>query len=133
VGFSGYTGYSGSTGYTGPAGSGSGQTPLGVFAIGVLDNAQTLLLYAFAKASSLPANMTGSVALAQAAATGSSVLALYKNGVSFGTCTFAASATTGTFSTSAVSFSPNDVLMIVGPQTADATLANLILTLLVTS
>lgn len=104
-----------------------------MFALGVLDNAQTLFLCAFAKASSLPVNMTGSVALAQAAATASSVFTLYKNGVSFGTITFAASGTVGIFSTSSIAFNPSDVLMVVGPQTADVTLANVMMTLLVTS
>jgi hypothetical protein len=119
------TGY---TGYTGAPGLGA-KPPLAVFALGVLAGLQTLLLYAFANTFSMPANMVGSVALAQAAATASAVLTFYQNGNQFGTCTFPAGGTVGTFSSSAVNFNPNDVLMVLGPATADATLANLMLTL----
>ena len=64
------------------------------------------------------------------AATGSSVFNLAKNGTNFGTVTFAASGTTGTFAAaSATSFAAGDVLTVTGPATADATLADIALTL----
>jgi hypothetical protein len=73
-----------------------------------------------------PISLTGSYATAGIAATASSVFTLKKNGSSIGTITFATSSSTGTFSfTSAISFSPGDVLEIDGPATADTTLANI--------
>lgn len=78
------------------------------------------------RAFDLPASLTGSVASAGVAATGSTVFALHKNTTSIGTVTFAAAGTTGTFSfASAVSFAAGDVLRIIAPGTADATLADI--------
>lgn len=60
------------------------------------------------------------------AATASTVYTIYKNGVSVGTATIAASGTTPTFSlASTVVYDPanNDVFEVIGPATADATLS----------
>jgi hypothetical protein len=67
---------------------------------------------------------SGHEATADVAATGSTVFTIYKNGVSAGTVTFAASGITGTFSiSSTINLVAGDVLEIKGPATADATLA----------
>lgn len=76
----------------------------------------------------IPASATGSKSKAIVAATAQSIFSLRKNGVEFGTVTFAASGTTGTFSVAAsTSFDPanNDYFSIVAPATTDATLADI--------
>jgi hypothetical protein len=83
------------------------------------------------RAFDLPASLTGSVASAGTAATGSTVFTIYKNTTSIGTITFAAAGTTGTFSfASAVSFVSADLLRIIAPATADTTLADISITLM---
>lgn len=78
-----------------------------------------------ARAVSFPANFSGAYGRASAAATGSTVFDVQKNGASIGSMTFAAGATTATFSTSgAVSFAAGDILSVISPATADATLAD---------
>lgn len=82
------------------------------------------------RASTIPINATGSLAIATVAATASTVFLIKQNGTQIGTITFAASGTTGTFSfPSAVTFAVGDVLEIDGPANADATLANIAITL----
>jgi hypothetical protein len=93
-----------------------------------------ILLYVpMARAVTFPANFGASAAggtsygKASVAATGSTVFDIKKNGSSVGTMTFAAAATSATFTSSAgavVSFSAGDVLSVHAPGTADATLAN---------
>ena len=74
----------------------------------------------------LPASLTGSYASADTAATASTTLTLTKNGTSIGTVNFAASATSGTFTfSSSVTFAAGDILKLVNQSTADATLANI--------
>lgn len=73
---------------------------------------------------------SGNKASAKTAATGSTVLTIKQNGSSVGTITFAASGTSGTFSIgSPVSLAIDDILTIEGPATADATLADISITL----
>jgi hypothetical protein len=69
---------------------------------------------------------TGHVAGAGAASTGTAIYTIYKNGSSVGTITFTTSAT-GVFSIgSPISLNgSSDVLTILGPATADATLADM--------
>lgn len=79
----------------------------------------------------LPASLTGSVASAGVAATGSTVFTIYKGASSIGTVTFAPAGTTGTFSfASLVSFTSADLLRIVAPASVDATLADISISLL---
>ena len=73
----------------------------------------------------LPAAMAGSVAKTATAATASTVLSLQKNGVAFGTLTFASGAVSGTFVAAAgATFVSGDVLTVVAPATADTTFNN---------
>lgn len=79
------------------------------------------------RAVTFPSGLSPSTATAVTAATGSTVISLQKNGVQFGTITFASSGTSGTFAAaSSSSFNgTSDVLSIVGPASADATLADI--------
>lgn len=80
-----------------------------------------------ARAVSFAANFAGSYGVASVAATGSTVFDVTKNGSSIGSITFAAAATTATFTTSggsAQTLAAGDVLAIIAPATPDATLAN---------
>jgi hypothetical protein len=77
------------------------------------------------RAVSLPASLTGSYSSSIAAATGSTTLTLAKNGTSIGSVNFAAGATSATFTfASAVSLAAGDLLTLTNQATADATLAN---------
>ena len=74
---------------------------------------------------SIPAGMTGSVASTSTSSTASYVLSVQKNGVAFGTITFAAGAATGTFAAaSATSIVSGDILTVQAPATADTTFNN---------
>jgi hypothetical protein len=85
----------------------------------------TQLIRRFESVRTVTIPTTGHQAGADTAATASTVFTLLKNGTSVGTVTFAASATTGTFSIgSPFSLAAADVFEIRGPATADATLAN---------
>ncbi len=75
------------------------------------------------------ANYPGSKATAGYAATASTVLSIYKNGVVQGTITFGIGATVGTFVGSAFSLVPGDILMVACPASPDATLAEISVTL----
>lgn len=93
---------------------------------GVPSNSLDMARLVIPRAMTLPASLTGSYASADVAATGSTTLTLSKNGSSIGTVNFAASATTGTFTfSSAVTFAAGDILKLVNQSTADATLANI--------
>lgn len=81
------------------------------------------------RAFSIPSGATLSRATAATASTGSVDFDLLKNGVSFGTLNFNASAT-GTFTVaSPVSFAAGDVLTITAPVSPDGTLANISISL----
>lgn len=102
---------------------------VGSFIAGTPSDAETILRLALARAVTFPSGLTGSQADAGVAATGSVDFSLKKNGTEFATCNFNAGAT-GTFTAaSATSFAAGDILSIVAPATADATLADISLTL----
>ncbi len=85
------------------------------------------------RAITLPAGLTGSYASSISTATASTTLTLAKNGASIGTVNFAAGASTGTFTfASAVSFAAGNLLTLTNQAPADATLANVSLTLAAT-
>lgn len=81
-----------------------------------------VLRFVAVRAFTIPAAMAGSLSKSSTAATASTVLSFQKNGSQFGTLTYAAAGTTGTFAAaSATSFAAGDVLTVVAPGTQDAT------------
>jgi hypothetical protein len=100
------------------------------FAPGLGSNSQILLRVKLARAVTFPASATLSQASASANATGSTTFTLKKNGTSFATVNYAASSSSGTWTqASDAVFAAGDLLEIDGPATADATLANVGITL----
>jgi len=97
---------------------------LAVFAPGVLTASQLCLRFNVVRAFTLPISLTGSVATAGVASTGTATLTINRNGVSIGTIVFTASATATFTFAAAVTFAVNDVITIVAPAAADATLAD---------
>lgn len=98
-----------------------------VFYPGLPEGGALALRVPMARAVSFAANFSGSYASASAAATGSSVFSVKKNGTEIGTVTFAAAGSSGTFTTdsgAAQSFVAGDVLSITCPASADATLSD---------
>src|SRR5512132_3894023 len=100
--------------------------------VGKPSNGEVVLLFVAPRAFRIPANAAGSYLKAGAAATGSSVFSIQKNGAQFLTATVAGSGTTASFSSSQTDFAAGDVLKIVAPATADATLADIAITLAAT-
>lgn len=78
---------------------------------------------AFVSTVTVAADLAGSHAKAQVAATAETVFSLRKNGAEFGTLTFAISGDTGVFAGDETTFTAGDVLSIIGPATPDDTLA----------
>jgi hypothetical protein len=95
-------------------------------------NSEVVLLFAAPRAFRIPANAAGSYLKAGTAATGSSVFSIQKNGSQFLTATVAAAGTTATFASSQTDFAAGDLLKITAPSSADATLADIALTLATT-
>lgn len=104
---------------------------VGTSIIGLPGSGEKVLRYVFARAVTFSDDFAGSYAKAGVAATASATFDIQKNGATVGSLTFAVSGTTGTFTTSggSVSFAAGDVLTIVAPSTADATLADIAITL----
>ena len=103
---------------------------LAAFYPGVPTSRAVLLRHVAVRAWSLPTNAAGSALSAGTAATGSTTLTLKKNGSSIGTAVVSASGTTAAFTVTATSFAALDILTVEGPATADATLADIALSLL---
>jgi hypothetical protein len=115
-------------GVTGDAATGS--YDLGLTWAGTLPASQVLMRYPFPRAVDFPAGLTGSRGVAAVAATALTTLDLRKNGTSVGSVQWAAAATTATFTmAAATSFAAGDVLTVHAPASADATLADLGLSL----
>jgi hypothetical protein len=84
-----------------------------------------ILTFIVTRAFQLPANLTGSKALAGTNATSNFYITMYKNGTNIGTVNFLSGVSVGTFTfTSAVSFTPGDRFVLQAPAPADATLAD---------
>jgi hypothetical protein len=97
---------------------------VGVSWDGVGVNSQHLIYLKMNRAITFPASATNSHASAAVAATGSTTFTYKKAGSSFATVVFSASGTTGAFTqASDAVFASGDLLELVGPATADATLA----------
>jgi hypothetical protein len=100
------------------------------FVPGLGSNNQILRRTKLTRAVTFPASATLSQATASAAATGSTTFTLKKNGTSFATVNYAASASSGTWTqASDAVFAAGDLLEIDGPATADATLKDVGITL----
>ncbi|MDX9785438.1 MAG: hypothetical protein RBT11_01585 [Desulfobacterales bacterium] len=87
-----------------------------------------LVIHPFAIDVTFPAGLTNSKLVATVAATAETVFSLKKNGVEFGTATFAAAGTVATLaaaSDATFDESSGDIFTLVAPATPDATLAGL--------
>lgn len=103
---------------------------IATFAPGLGTASQKLLRVKVARACSFPSGASGSQATASANATASTTFTLSKNGTSFATVNFAIGASSGTWTlSSTTTFAAGDLLEIDGPGTADATLADVGITL----
>lgn len=93
-------------------------------------NSELVNVFVAAGAFSLPSGLTGSSASAGTAATAAASITITKNGASIGSVNFAAGQTVGTFTfTAQTAFSAGDRLGFVAQATADATLADIAVTL----
>jgi hypothetical protein len=113
----------------------SGSTPydLLMFFPGVPSTNQVMGRIIVPRAITLPASLTGSYASSITAAAASTTLTLAKHGSTIGTVNFAAGATTATFTfASSVSFAAGNLLTLTNQSPADASLANVSLTLAAT-
>lgn len=110
----------------------SGENPFDVgssFA-GVPEASEIILEFIFTRAVTFPSGLTGSQGSAGTAATAEAIFDIIKDETSVGSMTFAASGTVPTFAmTTATVFAAGEVLQIIGPSTADATLADIVFTL----
>ncbi|WP_035241142.1 hypothetical protein [Desulfobacter vibrioformis] len=97
---------------------------------GTPTTSMVLLRYPMPRAVTFPVSLADSKMIAGTAATAETVFSLQKDtgagGVEFGTATFAASGTSATFAAAyETSFVAGDILTLVAPVSADATLADL--------
>lgn len=100
-----------------------------VFAAGVLTASQVVARVTFNRSVQFPASLTGSNATAEAASTGTATLNIQKNGTNVGTVVYTTSATATFTMGSQTTFNAGDVMRIVGPGSADATLAGVAISL----
>lgn len=96
---------------------------------GVPGNSQVLLRFVATRAVTLPSSLTGSQGSAGAASTGTATIDVKKNGSNVGTVVFTASATATFTAGSPISLAAGDILTLVAPASADATLADIAITL----
>ncbi len=100
-----------------------------VYDIAIWDNnrpasGEILYEYTFPRAVAFEAGLTTSRGKSRVAATAESVFSFQKNGVEFGTMTFAIGATTATFAAASLTtFAAGDVLTVVAPNPRDDTLS----------
>jgi len=100
------------------------------FSAGVPGAAAKITGVLFSRREVILAGAAGSRARADVAATASATFTMLKNGVSFGTFNFAAAASTATFTAATDTiFDVGDRLTITAPSPADATLADVFVTL----
>ncbi len=103
---------------------------IGVFFDGVPGDGEDILKFVCVRDFFLLQNLPNSRAVAGVAATAITTFDLQRNGASIGSIQWAAAATTATFTLAAnENFSAGDVLSIVGPTPADATLEDISITL----
>lgn len=108
----------------------SAEIEVGFFVGGAPGNSELVGQLCAAGGFTLPVSLTGSVAYAGTAPTAAASLTLVRNGVSIGTVDFALGANTGTFTfTTERAFASGDRLGVIAQATADATLADISITL----
>jgi hypothetical protein len=101
-----------------------------LFIPGTFGNGALMAQLVFDRNVSFPNHLTGSQGYAQTNATSSTVLDLHKNGAPVGTITFTNAGSTATFALSGgATFAAGDRLAIYNENPADATLADLSITL----
>lgn len=101
-----------------------------IFYPGAPGGSEILARIPFVRNAVFPSALSGSAGKAGTAATASTVFSFQKNGVEFGTATFAASGTVPTWAAaSPTSFAAADILTIVSPASPDATIASIGFTL----
>jgi hypothetical protein len=106
-----------------------GPYDVGVYFPGTPGAGATLLQLIAPRAFKLPAGLTGSQGYAGTAPTAQADLDIRKNGASIGTVTFAAAASTASFSfASEVAFVAGDRLAVLAPASQDASLADISIT-----
>lgn len=112
------------------SGGGSAPVALGTYVAGVPLDDEVVLSFVATDALAIPVALAGSRAVASVAATAETDFDVQKNGSSVGTIRFAAAGTVATFiAASAVSIAAGDRLSVVAPSTADATLADISITI----
>jgi hypothetical protein len=113
--------------------SGSAQD-IPAFFRGVPGSSALVLRFVATRALTIPADAVGSQASAGTAATASATFTVSKNGSAVGSIAWSASGTVGAFTmASAVALAAGDVLTITAPASADATLADIAITLAATA
>lgn len=83
------------------------------------------VVFRFRAARAFTLSSSGNLAVANAAATGSTTFIVAKNGTQIGTVVFAAAGTTATCTITQTSFAIGDKMTVTAPGTADATLADI--------
>lgn len=127
VGDSEYVYDESSSGYWLPGGGG-GPPPydVGAMVTGVPDADAVCLRYKFPREVTFAAGLAPSQGVADVAATADTDFDIQQNGVSVGTMSFAAAATSATFDmASETVFDVGDVLTVIAPSSPDATLADI--------
>lgn len=114
----------------GGGGGGSSVAAIGIFFPGAPGNSELLSRFMVPYDMDIPSGATDSQAYAGVTATAAATVDIRKNGVSIGTADFAIGNNVGTFTfASLVSFVAGDRLEFVGQGTADATLADISITM----
>lgn len=108
----------------------AGGTPVDLGALwrDVLTNACIVLDYKFARAVAFPVNAAGSQASCGTNPTAIATLLIKKNGSNIGTLAFSTGGVPTFTLAGGASFVPGDELKVVGPSSADATLADVLVT-----
>jgi hypothetical protein len=103
---------------------------LGTFLQGVLSDSEKLFTFVATEEFTLPEDLTGSLAYAEVAPTGAATITILVNAVSKGSVNIALGANAATFTfASPVVVAVGDRLQLVAQATADATLADIAITL----
>lgn len=117
------------TDVTQPVAGGGGNYDVGGSFGGTVGSDEVIFRFILPRAVTFPAGLAPSQGEAGVASTGTATFNIRKNTVTFGTMTFTTSATGVMAAASATTFAAGDVLDIIGPTSADGTLADLVFTI----